>query len=222
MLASSETGNLRATGYLDTENREVDMANISRAAAIVGAAESDELGYLENRKSDLQLHVEASYNALEDAGLKKGDVDAIFSSGNTLGLAEHMGIHPRFTDSTSVGGSSFVIHAGHALAAIAAGYCEVALVTHGSAGHSRRFFGGGGGIEGGGPASPGGQFETPYGYIGAPINYSMACARYMYEFGEDRCREAMAEIAVSTRKWRPSTPGPSSTTRRQRYPDHVL
>ena len=115
------------------------MANISRAAAIVGAAESDELGYLENRKSDLQLHVEASYNALEDAGLKKSDVDAIFSSGNTLGLAEHMGIHPRFTDSTSVGGSSFVIHAGHALAAIAAGYCEVALVTHGSAGHSRRF-----------------------------------------------------------------------------------
>ena len=177
------------------------MANISRAAAIVGAAESDELGYLENRKSDLQLHVEASYNALEDAGLKKSDVDAIFSSGNTLGLAEHMGIHPRFTDSTSVGGSSFVIHAGHALAAIAAGYCEVALVTHGSAGHSRRFFGGGGGIEGGGPASPGGQFETPYGYIGAPINYSMACARYMHEFGEDRCREAMAEVAVSTRKW---------------------
>ena len=177
------------------------MANISRAAAIVGAAESDELGYLENRKSDLQLLVEAASNALDDAGLKKGDVDAIFSSGNTMGFAEHMGIIPRFTDGTSVGGSSFVIHAGHALAAIAAGYCETALVVHGSAGHSRRFFGGGGGIEGGGPASPGGQFETPYGYIGAPINYSMACARYMHEFGEDRCREAMSEIAVSTRKW---------------------
>ena len=131
------------------------MANISRAAAIVGAAESDELGYLENRKSDLQLLVEAASNALDDAGLKKGDVDAIFSSGNTMGFAEHMGIIPRFTDGTSVGGSSFVIHAGHALAAIAAGYCETALVVHGSAGHSRRFFGGGGGIEGGGPASPG-------------------------------------------------------------------
>ena len=85
MLASSKTGIFWATSYLDTENMEVDMANISRAAAIVGAAESDEMGYLENRKSDLQLHVEASYNALEDAGLKKSDVDAIFSSGNTLG-----------------------------------------------------------------------------------------------------------------------------------------
>ena len=112
------------------------MANISRAAAIVGAAESDELGYLENRKSDLQLLVEAASNALDDAGLKKSDVDAIFSSGNTMGFAEHMGIIPRFTDGTSVGGSSFVIHAGHALAAIAAGYCETALVVHGSAGHS--------------------------------------------------------------------------------------
>ncbi len=175
------------------------MPNVSRAAAIVGVAEADEIGYLENRKSDLQLNTEACYNALEDAGLKKSDVDAVFAAGNTLGLAEHMGIHPRFTDSTSVGGSSFVIHAGHALAAIAAGYCEVALVTHGVAGHSRRFFGGGG--EGDAPNSPGAQFETPYGFIGAPINYAMACARYMHEFGENRCREAMSEVAVSTRKW---------------------
>ena len=175
------------------------MPNLSRGAAIVGVAESDELGYLENRKSDLQLGAEAAYNALEDAGLKKGDVDAIFASGNTLGLAEHMGIQPRFTDGTSVGGSSFVIHAGHALAAMAAGYCEVALVIHGSAGHSRRLYGGGGG--GGRDDSPGAQFETPYGFIGAPINYALACTRYMHEFGEERCREAMSEIAVSTRKW---------------------
>ena len=175
------------------------VPNISRAAAIVGVAEADEMGYLENMKSDLQLNEEACYNALEDAGLKKSDVDGIFAAGNTLGLAEHMGIHPRFTDSTSVGGSSFIIHAGHALAAIAAGYCEVALVTHGVAGHSRRFFGGRG--EDGGPNSPGAQFEIPYGFIGAPINYSMACSRYMHEFGEDRTREAMAEVAVSTRKW---------------------
>ncbi len=96
------------------------MQNISRAAAIVGVAEADEIGYLENRKSDLQLNEEACYNAIEDAGLNKSDVDGLFAAGNTLGLAEHMGIHPKFTDSTSVGGSSFVIHAGHALAAIAA------------------------------------------------------------------------------------------------------
>ena len=37
--------------------------------------------------------------------------------------------------------------------------------------------------------------------IGPPINYSMAAARYMHQYGEDRSRQAMAEIAVSTRKW---------------------
>lgn len=200
------------------------MQNISRAAAIVGVAEADEIGYLENRKSDLQLNEEACYNAIEDAGLNKSDVDGLFAAGNTLGLAEHMGIHPKFTDSTSVGGSSFVIHAGHALAAIAAiaaGYCEVALVTHGMAGHSRRFFEGS--RESGAANSPGAQFESPYGFIGAPINYSMACARYMHEFGEDRSREAMAEVAISTAQV--GRPQPQSTHPRPKggdTADHVL
>ena len=95
----------RGPHYSNPTQGGADVASISRAAAIVGAAESDELGYLENRKSDLQLSTEAAWNALEDAGLRKSDVDAIFAGGNTLGLAEHMGIHPRFTDSTQVGGS---------------------------------------------------------------------------------------------------------------------
>ncbi|HLF71260.1 MAG TPA: thiolase, partial [Dehalococcoidia bacterium] len=48
---------------------------------------------------------------------------------------------------------------------------------------------------------PGPQFETPYGLIGAPINYAIAASRYMHQYGEDRTREALSEIAVSTRKW---------------------
>jgi acetyl-CoA acetyltransferase len=107
-----------------------------------------------------------------------------------------MGISPRYTDSTSVGGSSFVIHIAHAVAAINAGYCEVALVTHGQTGRSSR-----GRRPGDDPTLPGPQFETPYGFIGAPINYAIACSRYMHQYGENRTREAMAEIAVATRKW---------------------
>ena len=37
--------------------------------------------------------------------------------------------------------------------------------------------------------------------MGAPISYALACSRYMHEYGEERTRQAMAEIAVSTRKW---------------------
>ena len=164
--------------------------------AIVGAAESDEIGHVPD-KSALQHHAEAAYNALEDAGLKKSDVDGLFTAGySTLLTAEYMGIQPRYTDSTSVGGSSFVIHVAHAMAAIQAGYCEVALITHGQTGYSGR--GQGGGPD---PTQPSAQYEAPYGIMGAPISYALACSRYMHEYGEERTRQAMAEIAVSTRKW---------------------
>jgi acetyl-CoA acetyltransferase len=172
------------------------MYQLSRTAAIVGAAESDEIGVVPN-KSPLQHHAEAAYNALTDAGLSIKDVDGLFTAGySTLDTADYMGIHPRFTDSTYVGGSSFVIHIAHAVAALNAGYCDVALVTHGQAGRSSRDRG-----EGAGSGAPGPQFETPYGFIGAPIGYAMACSNYMSRYGEDRTRQAMAEIAVSTRKW---------------------
>jgi len=171
------------------------MADMSRSVAIVGVAESDEIGKVEG-KSNLQHHAEAAYNALEDAGVSIKEVDGLLSAGTSnLTLAEYMGIEPKFTDSTSVGGSSFIIHIAHAVAAINAGYCEVALVTHGEAGRSARSRAGGNASE------PGSQFESPYGFIGAPVNYALAARRYMHQYGEDRTRQAMAEIAVSTRKW---------------------
>lgn len=164
--------------------------------AIVGVDESDEIGIVPN-KSPLQLHAEAAYNALADAGLSIKDVDGLFTAGpfSTLVVAEYLGIEPRFTDSTSVGGSSFVIHLAHAVAAIRQGYCRVALITHGESGRSARarppIFQG----------LPDSQYEVPYGIIGAPIRYSLACMRYMHQYGEDRTRQGLAEIAVATRKW---------------------
>ncbi len=176
------------------------MADMSRSVAIAGVAESDEIGKVEN-KSSLQHHAESAYNALEDAGIKMSEVDGLLSAGfSTLTLAEYMGITPKYTDTTAVGGSSFIIHIAHAMAAINAGYCEVALVTHGEAGRRARRRAGGNASE------PGPQFETPYGYIGAPINYALAARRYMHDYGEDRTRQAMAEIAVSTRKWASMNP----------------
>ena len=175
--------------------------DLSRTVAIVGAAESDEIGLTPN-KSALQHHAEAAHNALADAGLSVKDVDGLFTAGySTLATAEYMGINPKFTDSTSVGGSSFDIHIAHALAAINAGYCEVALVTHGQTGRSSRGRGAGQGED-----LPGPQFEAPYGILGAPINYAIACSRYMYQYGEERTRQAMAEIAVATRKWAQMNP----------------
>ena len=43
------------------------------------------------------------------------------------GIAEYLGVHPRFVDGTMTGGSSYEIHVEHAAAAIAAGLCEVVV-----------------------------------------------------------------------------------------------
>ena len=164
--------------------------------AIVGVAESDEMGRLPH-KSAFALHAEAARNALADAGLTKADVDAVFSAGLWMAseTAEYLGIRPRYIDGTQIGGCSFIAHVEHAMAAIGAGICEVALITHGESGASRvampgtRF----------GADSTRMQFETPFGLAGPPTGYALAAARHMHEFGTTG--EQLAEVAVSTRRW---------------------
>src|SRR5215469_16410328 len=118
-----------------------------RQVAIVGVAESD-LG-LTPDKTMLQLQHQAASAALADAGLGFDEVDALFGAGNwawapNLMLAEYLGIRPKYTDSTNIGGSSFEAHLGHAVAGIEAGLFEVALITYGSTQRSERSRGRGG------------------------------------------------------------------------------
>jgi acetyl-CoA acetyltransferase len=176
-------------------------SDLRGAVAIVGVGESDQVGRLPD-KSSLQLHMEATYNALADAGLKKSDVDAVFTSGRNMAndVPEYLGIRPRFVGGTQVGGCSFILHVEHALAAIHAGLCEVALITHGESGYSRiamptpRW----------GDDSVNNQFELPYGTAGPPTGYGFLATRHMHEFGTTK--EQMAEVAVATRKWASQNP----------------
>jgi acetyl-CoA acetyltransferase len=178
-----------------------DFRKLRGTAAIVGVAESDELGRLPN-KSALQLHMEAAHNALADAGLKKSDVDAVFSSGRNMAndVPEYLGIRPRFVGGTQVGGCSFILHVEHAMAAIHAGLCEVALITHGESGASRiampapRW----------GDDSTNNQFELSYGTLGPASGYGLMTARHMHEYGTTS--EQLAEVAVATRKWAAMNP----------------
>lgn len=166
-----------------------------RVAAIVGVAESD-LGKTPG-KNVLQLQAQAAKLALEDAGLTKHDVDAIFTAGNwawapNLMLAEYLGIQPKYTDSTNIGGSSFEAHVGHAAAGIKAGLFDVALITYGSTNRTK-------------PANSSfqspltAQYEIPYG-LPTPVGaYALAATRHMHQYGTTS--EQLAEIAVATRKW---------------------
>ncbi|HMO97264.1 MAG TPA: hypothetical protein PKD27_14220, partial [Tepidiformaceae bacterium] len=174
---------------------------LSRAAAIVGAAEANEIGYPEVPKTAMQLHIEAIKNVSEQTGIPISQIDGVFSAGFSSAIAEHLGLHPSYIDTTSVGGCSFEMHVHHALAAIHAGIINVALVTHGENGWSQRATGGRGTgrARGMDPWDPGSLFSNPYGVSGAPSNYSHAMTRHNHRFGSTP--EDFAHIAVVTRQW---------------------
>ena len=138
----------------------------------------------------------AAAYALEDAGLAPSDVDGVFAAGlqlfmPTLSLSEYMGLNPRYSDSTQIGGGAFIAHLNHAQAAIAAGLCDVALIAYGSTQRTagRHFV----------THSEPNPYEVPYGYPGPLAGYAFVAQRHMHEFGTTRAQ--LAEVAVSARRW---------------------
>lgn len=173
-----------------------DFRNLNRQVAIIGADECDEIGVVPN-KSSMQLLVEASWNAMADAGVSRDEVDAIFSRDAGLGVVDYIGLKGlKFIDTTNVGCSSFIIMVGHAAAAIASGLCEMALVAYGASGRSRVGEGGGGG---GGDEPAGDQWYGWQGGFGAPSQYSLGAMRHFAQYGTTH--DDLAEIAVANRKW---------------------
>jgi acetyl-CoA acetyltransferase len=170
------------------------MRELVNSVCIVGVDESDEIGTLPH-KSQLTLHLEAIHNAVRDAGLKIDDVDGIFTAGqhSPALLGEALGITARYIDGTSVGGCSFIIMVGHAVAALHHGLCNVAVISHGESGRSQT------GVTRSRDTSLSGQYEIPYGFAGAPTYFGMITTRHMHEHGTTL--EQWAQVAVSTRAW---------------------
>ncbi|MEX0427826.1 thiolase [Nocardioides sp. DS6] len=170
-------------------------------AVIVGAAETDAVGKLPTH-STLMLHLEAARNALADAGLTIHDIDGVagVSAPGPLTVAHALGITPRWLDTTSVGGTSFLFHVRHAAAAIAAGLCTTVLITHGESGRSRV----GAPAYARDPASLMGQFEAPYGVMGPPTTLTVPALRYLHETGTTQ--EQLAEVPVAQRRWAARNP----------------
>jgi acetyl-CoA acetyltransferase len=169
--------------------------------AIVGAAETTELGIIPNT-SQLELHCDAALNALADAGLTPRDIDGVATAGESpIALAHHLGITPTYVDGTGVGGCSFMLHVRHAAAAINEGLCETVLITHGESGKSNVARGGRGG--GGGATLPG-QFEAPYGTMGPATTFTIPALRYMKTYGVTE--QQLAMVAVIQREWAAKNP----------------
>lgn len=151
-------------------------------------------------KSVAQIHAECARGALADAGLGIDDVDGYFCAGDAPGLGalsmiEYMGLrNVRHMDSTETGGSSYVLHVGHAAQAIATGKATVCLITLAGrprsegmpTGTATRSYG----------DSPDVGFEAIYGPTIVNM-YAMAAMRHMHEYGTTAEQLAWIKVAAS-------------------------
>lgn len=170
---------------------------------ICGAAETP-LGKVLNQ-SEYSMAAIASLEALDEAGLRMADVDAVFTNymgeEGSVQVAEYLGLKPRFSESSDMGGASFEFFVHHAMLALEAGHCDVALIAYASRQRSRRTRKRSAATLDG---SLSGQFEAPYG-IHFPIgHYALSAARFLYDTGAKP--EAMAEVAVAARAWAQRNP----------------
>ncbi|BBG03846.1 MULTISPECIES: acetyl-CoA acetyltransferase [Pseudonocardia] len=171
------------------------MSGTRGSVAIAGVAESD-LGKVAPGLTPTDLMAQGVLRALDDCGLRLADVDGLFAAATqvrmpTLALAEYLGVRPRYSDSSYLGGASFPSLLAHAQQAIEAGMCEVAVIAYGSTARSDR-----GKFSTQRDVVP---YEDPYRPRLPVTGYALAAARHMHEFGTRR--EDLAEIAVAAREW---------------------
>lgn len=182
-----------------------------RPVYIAGVAETP-LGEVHDHTEYSMIAV-AAREALAEAGMTLADVDGLFvnyaGEEGTVQVGEYLGIQPRYLDSTDVGGAAWELFVHHAMLAVAAGRCDVALLAYASRQRSTR-------ARTVIPPSDGpdlslvGQFQDPY-RLPAPIgHYAMIAARHSHEFGTTS--EQLAEIAVAARAWAQLNPKAWSRT----------
>lgn len=179
------------------EAREVLKKN---KIVIAGVGETEQ-GKIPDKSSFHFLSL-ASKLAIEDAGIKKSDVDGLVTAFSLVEhtfmhcttFADYFGLRPRFFSSVAVGGATAVWMAAEAAMAIASGQAEVVLCVRGDNTLS--------GISSSGMVALiremcHAEFEFPYG-LTTPGGYALAAQRYLHDFGATR--EHLAAVAVTMRK----------------------
>jgi len=172
----------------------VSDVSIRGKAAIAGVFEHP-LRKIPDRTT-ARIHAEVAVGAVADAGLSLADVDGYFCDSTAgfgpISMAEYLGLKPHYVDSTETGGSSYIVHVGHAATAIAAGKCRVALIT--MAGRPRS-------APQGMPAPaeplPETTFEESWGMFGIAPAYALAAQRHMYEYGTTSAQLAEVKVAAA-------------------------
>jgi acetyl-CoA acetyltransferase len=167
---------------------------------IAGIGETEQ-GKIPN-KSSFHFLSEASKLAINDAGIKKTDVDGLVTAFSLVEhtfmhcttFADYFGLNPKYFSSVAIGGATAVWMVAEAAMAIASGQTETVLCVRGDNTLS--------GISSSGMVALiremcHAEFEYPYG-LTTPGGYALAAQRYLHEYGATS--EHLAAVAVTMRK----------------------
>lgn len=172
------------------------MNTLNGSAVIVGAFEHP--GRRLPGHTLAQVHHEVVVGALADAGLSLSDVDGLFTDSSAPGLGvvdlmQHLGLRCTYSESSEMGGSSYVAYVGHAAAAIAAGKCRVAVISLAGLPAQRQR------VSPPDTPTPAAAFQVN-GYVGGygPVaDYAVLARRHMHEFGTTSEQLAWVKVASS-------------------------
>jgi acetyl-CoA acetyltransferase len=166
-----------------------------RGKYVIAGIGQTKFGSLPGRTT-ISLNVEAVRNALVDAGVEKGAVDALFVKYPTSGfesiyghkLAEALGIQPRIGGVLDQAGAANISMISFAAMAIEHGQCEIAVVSFADNPKtgSRAAY-----------ARPRGD-DAIFGAFGTAAGYAMIARRHMGQYGTSA--EQLGAIAVACRK----------------------
>ncbi|WP_337110316.1 thiolase domain-containing protein [Prescottella equi] len=172
------------------------MESLNGAAVIVGAYEHPGRRLPGHTLSG--VHREVIAGAVADAGLSISDVDGFFTDSTAPGLGvidlmQHLGLRCTYSESSEMGGSSYVAFVGHAAAAIAAGKCRVAVISlAGLPAQGQK-------VSPPDVPAPAAAFQVN-GYsagYGPVADYAVLARRHMYEFGTTSEQLAWVKVASS-------------------------
>jgi acetyl-CoA acetyltransferase len=154
----------------------------------------------DNPRSIYEIQSEAINHLLNSAGLSIKDVDGLATNGverfSTVGMSEYLGITPRWTESSFLGGSSYLTFVNRAVQAVESGDCNIAIVSYGSNQRSSKSRSLGGVIE---DHTPQKFFEYSQGILSPLSLYALVAQRGFYEWGINSAD--LAEIAINARNW---------------------
>jgi acetyl-CoA acetyltransferase len=205
-------------GPPDAEHSENTMTHLERNIYVVGVAETA-LGEVSG-ETELSMVAKAAREALGEAGLSLRDVDGLFvnymGEQGSVQVGEYLGVQPRYADSSDFGGGTFEAFVHHAMLALAAGRCDVALIAYASRQRSKRSRrihyspSGGTGYLQTDRFNLTEQFQSPCG-IPTPIGgYALIAAQHMHQYGTTP--EQLAAVAVTARSWAQLNPKAWSRT----------